>query len=452
MAEEAKHYLLDTSCLIDDPRVILALGTGGNHVYVHEVVIGELDKIKNDYREEPFVRGNAREALTIIRDILFSAQDVKGVIPYNQGNAFYHSVQGRKGVKYTHGDPALLDCLEEYHSQPQRMVLLSEDTGLLSMALTRGYNAEVRRDARKGKSLHEIFNLKEEIDLPPEKREELRRTRVTRLEEGEMEILSQLFQNQYLSLSGEKMGIRHKKEGIVHLFTRLPDRSEPASGIRPKNKEQSYLLDLALDPTITIGSAIGMAGTGKTLILLAAALHQVEEDTRYTRVVVVRPLNTVGKDVGYLPGGLDEKLAPFMQPIGDAIEVIELTKNGHQRDSREEKMRMSYGLESYIEEKILEIMPPTFARGRNITNAFIIVDEAQNLNQNEIKTLATRCGVGSKIIFNGDPYQIDAPYLDQEKNGLVYLTKRLLNEDIFSAVILKKGERSPAAELAAELL
>ncbi len=444
---EPKHYLLDTSCLIDDPRAVLALGTGGNHVYVHEVVLQELDKIKNDYKEEPFVRGNAKEALHVIRDLLFSTDNAKEPIKYNEGNALFHAVTGRKGVRYTHGDPALLDFLEDSYSNGSSMVLVSEDTGLLSMALTRGYKAEVRRDARKGKSLHEIFNLEEEIDLPPEKREELRRTRNTRLEAGEMDVLSRLFQNQYLFITGERMSVRHKKEGNAHVFSKLSDRSE-AKGIRPRNKEQGYLLDLALDPNITIGSVIGMAGTGKTLVLLAAALQQVEEN-RYKNVTIIRPLSTVGEGVGYLPGDLGEKLAPFMLPIGDAIEVIERQGSSRQR---EEKDQFGFGLQGYIQEGLIEIMSPTFARGRNLTNSYVIVDEAQNLNQVEIKTLATRCGVDSKIIFNGDPYQIDARYLDQEKNGLVYLTKRLLDDPLFSAVILKKGERSPAAELAARLL
>jgi PhoH-like ATPase len=447
---EPKHYLLDTSCLIDDPNVIWALGTGGNHVYVHEMVLQELDKIKNDYHEEPFVRGNAKEALGRIRDLLFSTERPQDPIPYNEGQAIFHAVSGKEGARYTHGDPALLDYLKE--SDPRYpLTLISEDTGLLSLALVRGYKAEVRRDARKGRSLHEIFNMQEEIDLPPDKREELRQNRSTRLSSGELEILPQLFQNQYLFLTGEGMSVRHTRDGNYHTFTKLMDRRGLISGIKPKNKEQGYLMDLALDPNITLGSAIGKAGTGKTLILLAAALHQVETDGKYKKVVIIRPLSTVGEGVGYLPGDLDEKLAPFMQPIADAIDVIQLNQErGHRRE--EERGGVSFGLESYVQEGIIEIMPPTFARGRNITGSFIIVDEAQNLNQNEVKTLATRCGDGSKVIFNGDPYQIDARYLDQEKNGLVYLTKRLLNQPLFSAVIVKKGERSAAAELAAELL
>ncbi len=458
--QEPKHYVIDTSAIMDDHEVISTLGEG-NQIYIHRQVIDELNYNKDNPHKSPFARGNARRALNYLVGVLQEMKD--GRVLINEGRGTLRVVFPEKGRTYSDADPALLDYLRQEYQSGRKPILVTEDAGLLAQALADGYTAEVRRDTRKGKSLHEILNMKEEIDLPYANREELRAKKSTFLEEDTLEELSHLYQNQYLYLTGDCIALKHRVEGKTHTFSRIQNIGKNSlQGIRPKNREQEYLVDLCLDETIRIASVMGQAGTGKTLIPLAAALHLTLQEKKYKRIVIIRPVQTIGQDLGYLPGDLAQKMDPLMGAIRDAAEVIldnpmrrklvraELDGNAEDADDMWEVDTM--GLDYLIREGKIVFMTPTYVRGRNIPNSFMIVDEAQNLDEDVTKTIATRVGDSSKIIFNGDPYQIDGNYLDQEKNGLIYLAKKLLGERIFSTVILKKGERSEVAELAARLL
>jgi PhoH-like ATPase len=216
-------------------------------------------------------------------------------------------------------------------------------------------------------------------------------------------------------------------------------------GIRPLNKEQQYAIDILMDPTIQLVTLIGIAGTGKTLLALAAGLEQTLEQDAYQRMVACRPVLPMGRDLGYLPGDIEEKLRPWMQPIFDNMELLMSSSGNHDE-------ALKWSLRDLQERDILQMEPLTYIRGRSLHHQYLIVDEAQNLTPHEIKTVVTRAGHGTKVILTGDPYQIDNPYVDSSSNGLTYVVERFKKEPLAGHVTLLKGERSNLAELAAKVL
>ncbi len=221
---------------------------------------------------------------------------------------------------------------------------------------------------------------------------------------------------------------------------------ERVGGITPRSLEQRMALMLLTDPEIQVVSLVGQAGSGKTLLALAAAVEQAINNTLYERILVSRPIVPMGKDIGYMPGGKDEKLAVWMQPIYDNLEF--LMQNGGKKDPQTVRRRLD-DMRRYHQ---LELEALTYIRGRSIPRQFIIVDEAQNLTPHEVKTIVSRAGMGSKMILTGDPAQIDNPYLDASSNGLSYLVEHFKSIDLHGHITLKKSERSPLAAAAAEHL
>ena len=215
-------------------------------------------------------------------------------------------------------------------------------------------------------------------------------------------------------------------------------------GIRPRNMEQSYTFDLLLNDEIKLVTIVGKAGTGKTLLAIAAGLHKTTEESAYQKLLVSRPIFPLGRDIGYLPGDVEQKLNPWMQPIFDNVEFLMNLSRADKKAGR--------GYHELLDLGILEIEALTYIRGRSIPNQFIIVDEAQNLTPHEVKTIITRVGDGTKIILTGDPFQIDNPYVDATSNGLVHVVNRFQKERIAGHITMTKGERSALAELAANLL
>ncbi len=221
-------------------------------------------------------------------------------------------------------------------------------------------------------------------------------------------------------------------------------------GIKARNTEQKMAFELLLDDTVQMVSLIGKAGTGKTLLAMAAGLHKVVEENRYSRLVISRPISPIGKDIGYLPGTKMEKFNPWMQPIYDNMEIL---IHSHD-DPSENKSGKIFNkkrplLDDYLDNGFIELEPLTYIRGRSLPDQFIIIDEAQNLTSHEMKTIITRAGERTKIVLTGDPYQIDIPYLDSESNGLSMSVEKLKREKITGHITLEKGERSKLADIAA---
>ena len=219
-------------------------------------------------------------------------------------------------------------------------------------------------------------------------------------------------------------------------------KTKEAYGIRPRNDEQKFALDACLNPRIQLVSLTGGAGTGKTLLALAAALEQ-ERD--FDQIILSRPTVILGnQDIGFLPGDQKTKMSPYLQPLMDNLNVIK----AQFRPSSKEALK----IESLLKDEKLVISPLAYIRGRSLGKAFFIIDEAQNLTPHEIKTIITRAGEGTKMVFTGDIFQIDQPYLDQWSNGLTHLGEKMTGQKLFEHVFLRKGERSELSEIAAKLL
>lgn len=236
--------------------------------------------------------------------------------------------------------------------------------------------------------------------------------------------------------------------------------------LMPRNREQEFLLDLLMDDNLKLVTVLGKAGCGKTLCALAAGLHKVMEDELYKRVIVARPVVALGgQELGFLPGDVDEKLAPWMQPIFDNIEIlmpdysqqeelIDMTRSERKKFSaqQEKAAGKTSPADELIRRGFLELAPLAYMRGRSIPDQLLIIDEAQNLTPHEVKTIITRAGEGTKVILTGDPHQIDNPYIDASSNGLTYCVEKFKDQPIAGHLTLLKGERSELATIAADIL
>ena len=253
--------------------------------------------------------------------------------------------------------------------------------------------------------------------------------------------------NEYVLLQDDQDGshtaLGRLSPSVAEHVLPLAHRGEDAAGIKPLNLEQTFALDALLTDDIKLVTLTGKAGTGKTLLAVAAGLRKIFLEDCYNRLLVFRPTMAVGRDIGYLPGDLDEKMQPWMQPIRDALELIrDVDRRGVARALPPD----------ILDCEEISIQPLSYIRGRSIPHQYLVIDEAQNLTPLEVKTAVTRVGVGTKVVVTGDPHQIDNPYVDSLSNGLSYLVSRFRSSELSAHIGLWKGERSPLAETAADLL
>jgi PhoH-like ATPase len=439
-AKVKKNYVLDTNVLIHDPRAIFKFED--NDVVIPIYVIEEIDQFKREGTE----RGrNCRQVARYLDELR-----EKGVETLASGVAIGDGMgQLRVAVPSTRGDlPVALDHSAQDHAilktaldvrdrdRSKPTIFVTMDTNLRIRADALGMEAETYENTSVDvdileSGIHELTVPKAEIDdffqtgaLTP-KSNGLKPNAAVVLKDAEGTNHTAL--GRYDGVKSAVVPLRVPREGVM--------------GIRPKNKEQAFALDLLLDDTIRLVTLVGKAGTGKTLLALAGGLRKVVEDGTFTRMLVSRPVMPMGRDIGYLPGDVDEKLNPWMQPIFDNLEFL----YGHGK-------RDNSAFHELIEGGLVQVEPLTYIRGRSLPHQYLIVDEAQNLTPHEIKTIITRAGDGTKIVLTGDPHQIDNPYVDSASNGLSVVADRFRNERIAGHITLSKGERSELAELAANLL
>jgi len=436
-----KNYVLDTNVLLHDPQAIYKFED--NAVTVPLTVIEEIDRFKKEQSE---TGRNARQISRMIDGFRKDADLVNGV-PLESGGVFRVAIYREAAMKLLppelRGDKAdnqilaVAKELEDVKDQP--VIFITKDINLRIKADTIGLTAE---DYESDKvSIDDLYTGSVELSVSGEQVDLF-------YEQGYLELDEEFKANQGVTLVDEG-NLSHSaigrfnssKQQIVPL---LRVSKEGIWGIHPRNREQQFAFDLLLNDDIQLVSLIGKAGTGKTLLVIAAGLLKTADESVYSRLLVSRPVFPMGRDLGFLPGDVEEKLAPWMQPIFDNVELL-LT-------SVDEGGKRKRGYRELIDLGLMEIEPLTYIRGRSIPRQYLIVDEAQNLTPHEIKTIITRAGEGTKIVLTGDPYQIDNPYVDSSSNGLTYSVERLKGQDIAGHVTLSKGERSPLAELAANLL
>lgn len=464
-----KNFVLDTNVLIHDPGCIEHFAD--NHVCIPLEVLCELDRFKNEQTE----RGaNARRVHRKLTELFSSnPEEATRGVPTSGGGSV-RLVPGRPIDSTLEGIvAAMVDVLHDAESPDNRILFCTRLVASRNMAptvlVTKDLNLQLKAHAL-GLSCEDYQNDKVDsdseadgqpviIDLKPS---ELQRFAST----GSIELQTHgtvLHPNEYVLLkAGEKrtMPARLGSDGLFYKLA-IPDviRIDRGTPLRPLNLGQQCFLDALLNPEISLVTCYGQAGTGKTLMAVAAALHATFGG-EYTGVTVSRPVIPLGDTLGFLPGSLEEKLDPWLKPIFDALEFI-LTpdrrpKRGNARGRKgagKETVHATPGkrvYDGFLESGLIEVEALCYIRGRSIPNRFFILDEAQQLTPLEAKTIVTRMAKGSKLVLVGDPAQIDNPYVDRQSNGLVYTRDRLRNEPFTSHVTLARGERSALAEVAAK--
>lgn len=435
-----KYFVLDTNVLLHDVNSLFAFED--NDVIIPIVAIEELDRFKKDLNE---IGRNARQVSRTL-DKLRSEGPLYQGIPLENGGTLRVFIPSYKAnnlppeLILAKADNQILSvALELKEKGDEPVCLVTKDTNLRIKADVLGISA---RDYESDRI--EISELYEGFRTLPVSRDVIDGF----YSNGSLNLPETAFYpNECVILVDEG---DHKHTALARFnkdkgcFVPLDVPKEGVWGIQPKNAEQRFLLDLLLNDSIKLVTISGKAGTGKTLLAIAAGLKKTADEEAYIRLLVSRPIFPMGKDIGYLPGTVEEKLSPWMQPIFDNLELI----FGMERKEKGKH----YSYKELMNQGILELEPLTYIRGRSIPNQYIIVDEAQNLTPHEIKTIITRAGDNTKIVFTGDPYQIDNPYIDSSSNGLSYLVERFKGETIAGHITLSKGERSELAERAANLL
>ena len=433
-----KNYILDTNVLLHDPNSLLNFED--NQVLVPIEVIEEIDRFK---RESTELGRNARTVSRLLDGFRGDGSLSDGVKLPNGGKlkiGFHKNGNGETIFTKDSVDNQILAYAAGIKkAQPKDVtIVVSKDINLRIKADAIGVTAEDYETDRV--FITDLYTGMMEMPASPEKLAKFRA-------DGELELNGgkQYFPNEYCTLADEvnpKKAALTKVDATGKKLIPIMDSRESIWGIKPRNREQHYAFDALLDDRIKLVTLMGKAGTGKTLLAMAAGLKRTVMDREFRRLVVARPTISMGKELGFLPGSLDEKLAPWMQPIHDALEMLSDLNMG--QDHRRSADLMRSGM--------IVVEALSYIRGRSIANQFMIIDEAQNLTPLEAKTIITRVGNGTKIIFTGDPYQIDNPYVDSSSNGFNYIISRFRDQAIAAHIELQKGERSELAELAANIL
>ena len=440
----SKVFILDTNVILHDSSCILQFKE--NDIVIPLTVIEELDHFK---RGSQVINLNAREFARTL-DTMTGSALFNGGISLGKGMGKVRiaisrgmSEEIREIFKDDTPDHRILSCAVEIQKEDKKrsVILVTKDVNLRMKAKAIGLPAEDYSTDRisnveelySGKEIIEDFNDEILVKLyqPPY---EVPLSEVKKLLKGEV------LPNKFYILRNDSRSVLAHLDSSREILRRV-DKND-IYGIKSRNAEQTFAVDALTNNNIPLVSMTGKAGTGKTLLAIASALHVKKQ---YRQIYIARPVVPLSnKDIGYLPGDIENKLAPYMQPLWDNIKVIQ--------DQYSETDKQHIQITQLIKEDKLVIEPLSYIRGRSLQRIFFIVDEAQNLTPHEIKTIITRAGEGAKIVFTGDVYQIDHPYLDSQSNGLSYLIEHFKGQKVYAHVNLLKGERSELAELASNLL
>lgn len=438
---KCKIFVIDTNVILHDHECIY-------HFMEHDVaipitVLEELDKFK---RGNDLLNFEARQFVRLLDDIVgpelfnggVSLGEGKGHLTIETGKPFSEKL--KDSFREDTPDHRILAIAEfiKYKHPDRKVILVTKDVNLRMKAKS----LEVDSEDYKTDKITDISFL----DLGVREYRDFDDDLIAKLyEQGhltveELGIDPRPFANEFFIIKSAKSSILACYNSF-HQSVEKVDK-KVAYGIKPRNAEQTFSVHALLDPDVKLVSLTGKAGTGKTLLALACAIAQHK---LYEQVLLARPIVSLSnRDIGFLPGDVGEKINPYMQPLFDNLSVIKRCFNPHSQEHRL--------IEELQEEERLVISPLAFIRGRSVSNCYFIIDEAQNLTPHEVKTIITRAGEGTKMVFAGDVQQIDSPYLDMQSNGLTYLTEKMRGQDLFAHVNLVKGERSYLAELASDLL
>lgn len=463
----AKNFVLDTNVLLHDPGCLNRFAD--NHICIPVDVLAELDKFKGEQSE----RGaNARQVHRKLTEIFANGDSVTRGVPTDGGGTIRLVIYD---PDFCEKNSAQLGQFLRVFPDRERVdhrilaatVLLMEHNAAPVVLVTKDLNMQLKARA-VGIKCEDYLNDK--VDPTEISSYDMRRVEVEAMElqrfasSGELALelprRKEISLNQYVLLSaGEKqtMPARLDANGtFVRLqipeVLRIPDGHH----LKPLNLGQKCLIDALLNPGISLVTCYGQAGTGKTLVAVAAGLHEMF-NRRYNGLTISRPVVSMGDQLGFLPGSLDDKMKPWLQPIYDSLDLLMQPDNAQAGKRKKQKKEGSSDAASkpydeLIERGVIEIEALCYIRGRSIPNRFFILDEAQQLTPQEAKTVVTRMSRGSKLVFVGDPEQIDNPYVDSRSNGLVFTRNRLKGQSFAAHVTLSRGERSPLAEAGAQLM
>ncbi|MGF9712942.1 PhoH family protein [Paenibacillus naphthalenovorans] len=442
-----KIYVLDTNVLLHDPNAVYAFED--NEVIIPAVVLEEIDSKKRNADE---LGRNARQISRMLDGLRSSGRLFEG-IGLESGGSLKVELNHRSFARLQEvfadatSDNRILAVALNYHleenekPEPKPVILVSKDVLVRIKADVLGITAQDYLSDRIVNVADDIYTGYLTVRVHPSVIDEFYTYR--QLSVSSLNLTYRLHPHEFVILKDEmgtsksallKVNADGKK--LEPLFL----SNDPIWGIAARNAQQRMALELLLNDEVPLVTLTGKAGTGKTLLTLAAGLMKVEDERKYKKLLIARPVVPMGKDIGFLPGEKEEKLRPWMQPIYDNLEYLFDTKKPGDID------KILAGLGS------IQVEALTYIRGRSIPGQFIIIDEAQNLSKHEVKTIVSRVGEGSKIVLLGDPEQIDHPYLDASSNGLTYVVERFKDQSISGHIMLERGERSHLAQLAADLL
>lgn len=438
-----KYFVLDTNVLLHNADSITSFAD--NIVVLPMSVIEELDKFKSHNDE---LGRNARRVIRQLDTLRAKGRLGEGVALENGGILRIFTEKGKcvdPGLDMQVPDNRILAVAYTLHMQGEKVIFVSKDINARLKADALGLGV---MDFEKQKvKFDELYRGYREEEVPASVIEEFFAKKSVGVEGLD------LLPNEFVLLKDESEPKHTALARARDAVTLLPlnEANETVWSIRSKNKEQRMALELLMDPNIQLVTMMGQAGTGKTLLALAAALECTMQFKRYERILVSRPIIPLGKDIGYLPGDKDEKLAHWMQPIFDNLMfLLGDGKEKKEKEGQSEGARQK--VDRLLASHVVELEALTYIRGRSIPRQYVIVDEAQNLTPHEVKTIISRAGEGTKMVLTGDPYQIDNPYLDSSSNGLAYTVERMKGQPFHGHITLAKSERSALAAAAASYL